>query len=55
MTEAVRDRITGLLAGGINRRQALEAVGVSKQTFYTWLQRAPDFRTAVLAAEGRSL
>lgn len=51
MTEGVRDALLRLLRSGATRKGAAEAVGVSRQTFYTWLNTRPDFRQAVLAAE----
>ncbi|MHB2021764.1 MAG: helix-turn-helix domain-containing protein [Mycobacteriales bacterium] len=51
MTEGVQAAVVAMLGSGMNRGQAAAAVGVSRQTLYTWLRRAPQFRQAVLAAE----
>jgi len=51
MKKGVRDSITTLLSEGMTRSEALAAAGISKQTFYTWLQRSPEFKRAVLDAE----
>jgi transposase len=53
MVPTVLEGIVASLAGGLTRAQAIGRAGVSKQTFYTWLHRAPDFRADVLAAEDR--
>ena len=53
MTDGVRAALTTLLAEGKTRSEALAAVGVSRQTFHTWLNRQPEFRDAILRAEGR--
>jgi DNA-binding XRE family transcriptional regulator len=51
MRSGARDVILRHLRAGSTRGQAAEAAGVSRQTFYTWFKRFPDFRDAVLAAE----
>ena len=54
MRSAARETILRRLRAGSTRGQAAEAAGVSRQTFYTWLKRFPDFRDEVLAAEQAS-
>ena len=51
MRPGVRRAIVAALADGVSRGQAAARAGVSRQTFYTWLRRAPDFRRDVLDAE----
>ena len=51
MTEGVQSAIVSLLEEGRTRGQAAVAAGISRQTFYTWFQRLPEFREAVLVAE----
>ncbi|MHB2022021.1 MAG: helix-turn-helix domain-containing protein [Mycobacteriales bacterium] len=51
MGPAAREAILRRLIAGGTRAQAADAAGISRQTFYTWLKRFPDFRDAVLAAE----
>jgi len=49
--EPAREAILRLLRAGGTRAQAAQAAGVSRQTFYSWFKRFPDFRDAVLVAE----
>lgn len=51
MTAGVRDEIVRRLREGATRGEAAAAVGVSRQTLYTWRQRVKDFALAVDAAE----
>jgi len=52
---SAHDAILRQLRAGGTRGQAAAAAGVSRQTFYTWFKRFPDFRAAVLAAESAAL
>jgi hypothetical protein len=49
--ESAKATVVELLAQGLTRSQAAAGSGISRQTFYTWLGRLPEFRAAVLAAE----
>jgi transposase len=51
MSLAVRLAIVEGLRQGMTRSQAATAAGVSKQTFYTWLRRRPEFEEMVVVAE----
>lgn len=51
MTDGVRAHLVTLLRAGMTRGQAAGAAGISRQTFYSWLRRVPEFQAAVLAAE----
>ncbi|MHB2023736.1 MAG: hypothetical protein ACYCO3_10455 [Mycobacteriales bacterium] len=51
MTAGVQVALLRLLQTGVTRAEAAAGVGISRQTFYTWFQRLPEFRDAVLAAE----
>ena len=51
MTDSVQASFVGLLQAGLTRAEAAAGVGISRQTFYTWFKRLPEFRHAVLVAE----
>jgi hypothetical protein len=54
MTASVQEALLRLLRAGESRKDAVSAVGVSRQTFYTWYNQRPAFREAVLVAEARA-
>ncbi|MHB8341055.1 MAG: hypothetical protein ACYDB7_07755 [Mycobacteriales bacterium] len=51
MTDSMQAAIVRLLQAGMTRTGAAAEAGISPTTFYTWFQRLPDFRDAVLGAE----
>ena len=51
MTDSVQGAVVNLLQEGMTRAQASAGAGISRQTFYTWFKRLPEFHGAVLAAE----
>ena len=51
LTESTQAAIIRLLQIGATRSQAAAGAGISRQTLYSWLRGAPDFRAAVAAAE----
>lgn len=55
MRQATLKAITDGLASGLSRAQAAAAAGISKQTLYAWLHRAPQFQRDVLIAEKQAL
>ena len=52
-TRRVRKQLLELLAAGSTVSQACAAVGISRRTFYTWLQQDAGFREALDAAYTR--
>jgi hypothetical protein len=54
MTAPVQETLVRMLGCGVTRKEAAASVGISRQTFYTWLNQRPDFRDAVLAAEAQA-
>ncbi|MHB8719714.1 MAG: hypothetical protein ACYDAC_12625 [Candidatus Dormibacteria bacterium] len=52
---SVLSAITTALASGMTRTEAAASAGISKQTLYAWLRRAPEFRREVVEAEQRAL
>jgi transposase len=51
MTPSVRTILLQRLSDGMTRAQAAASVGVSRQTLYAWLRKAPEFAAAVVRAE----
>jgi DNA-binding XRE family transcriptional regulator len=51
MTPSVRRMLLQRLSDGMTRAQAAASVGVSRQTFYAWLRKVPEFAVAVASAE----
>lgn len=51
LSPTAREAIIRRLQAGGSRSEAAEAAGISRQTFYTWIKRFPEFHAAVLSAE----
>jgi transposase len=52
MTASTLETLLGFLRSGMTRSEAAAGAGISRQTFYTWMKRAPEFGAAVATAEG---
>lgn len=47
--------ICACLLKGASRREAYTTVGVNHETFYSWMQKRPEFKAAVEEAESKAV